>query len=146
MNWSNWENIEKLPDYEGKGVYRVRLVDNKGKSVSIQRFLGEDKDGIILIGEAEDIKTRLNQFNKVVTESKKYAHSEGLTIHLLRKITKFNEKYGMCTFQYTFSKVDEHKEEEKRLLKNYFQEYGETPPLNYKREFISSKGIRELYL
>ncbi len=70
MNWSNWENIEKLPDYEGKGVYRFRLVDNKGKSISIQRFLGEDKDGIIIIGETENIKTRLKQFNKVVLEKK----------------------------------------------------------------------------
>ncbi|KKL90433.1 hypothetical protein LCGC14_1904750 [marine sediment metagenome] len=145
MDWSNWENIENLPDYEGKGVYRFRLVDNKGKCVSIPRFLGEDKDGIIVIGEAENIKTRLNQFNKVVTESKKYAHSEGLTIHLLRKITKFKEIYGMCTFQYTFIKVDEHKEAEKKLLENYFEDYGETPPLNYKREFISSKGIRDSY-
>jgi len=146
MNWSNWENIENLPDYEGKGVYRFRLVDNKGKSISIQRFLGEDKDGIIVIGEAENIKTRLKQFNKVVIEKKKYPHSEGLTIHLLRSITKFDEKYEMCTFQYTYSKVDEHKEEEKKLLESYFMEYGEIPPLNYKREFISSKRIRKLYL
>ena len=82
MNWSNWENIENLPDYEGKGVYRIRLVDNKGKSISIQRFLGEDKDGIIVIGKTKNIKTRLKQFYKVVIETKKYPHSEGLTIHL----------------------------------------------------------------
>ena len=46
----SWENIEKLPVYEGKGVYRFRLVDNNEKPISIQRFLGEDKDGIIMIG------------------------------------------------------------------------------------------------
>ncbi len=145
MNWSNWENIENLPDYEGKGVYRFRLVDNKGKSISIQRFLGENKYGIIVIGETKNIKTRLKQFNKVVIEKKKYPHSEGLTIHLLRRITKFTEKYGMCTFQYTFSKVNKPKEEEKKLLESYFKEYGENPPLNYKREFISSKRIMKLY-
>ena len=51
----------------------------------------------------------------------------------------------MCTFQYTFSKVDEPKEEEKKLLESYFKDYGEIPPLNYKREFIYPKSIRKLY-
>jgi hypothetical protein len=145
MNWRNWENIENLPDYEGKGVYRFRLVDNNGNSMSIQRFLGEDKDGIIAIGQTKNIKTRLKQFNKVVIETKNYPHSEGLTIHLLRRITKFDDKYGTYTFQYTFSKIDNPKEGEKKLLESYFEKYGETPPLNYKREFISSKNIRKLY-
>ncbi|MFX0027860.1 MAG: hypothetical protein ACFE8B_01505 [Candidatus Hermodarchaeota archaeon] len=145
MNWSIWEDIENLPDYEGKGVYKVRIVSYKEKSISIQRFLDEDKDGIIMIGKADNIKKRLKQFNKIVTERKKYPHSEGLTIHLLRKIPKFKEKYGTCTFQYTFSKVGEPTEEEKKLLESYFIYYGELPPLNYKREFISSKKIRELH-
>lgn len=144
MNWSNWKNIKNLPDCEGKGVYRIRLVDNNGKSISIQRFLGEDKDGIIVIGQTINIKTRLKQFYKVVKEEKKYSHSEGLTIHLLKSIKKFSEKIKSCTFQYTFSKVDEPKEEEKKLLRSYFEEYGEIPPLNYKREFITSKEIMNL--
>jgi len=32
-------------------LQRIWLVDNKGKLVSIPRFLGEDEDGIIMIGE-----------------------------------------------------------------------------------------------
>lgn len=51
----------------------------------------------------------------------------------------------MCTFQHTYSEVVEPKEEEKKLLERYFKKYGEIPPLNYKREFISSKKIRKLY-
>jgi len=87
----------------------------------------------------------LKQFNKVVIEKKKSPHSEGLTIHLLRSLKKFTEKYEPCTFHYTFSEVDDPKEEEKKLLESYFKEYGEIPPLNYKREFISSKRIMKLY-
>jgi hypothetical protein len=136
---------KNLPDYKGKHVYRFRLVDNKGKSISIQRFLGEDKDGIIAIGQTKNIKIRLKKFYKVVKEKKKYSHSEGLTIHLLRGTTKFKEKSEMYTFQYSFSKVDKPKEEEKKLLKSYFETYGEIPPLNYKHEFISSKGIMKSY-
>ena len=142
---SKWESIENLPDFEGKGVYKFRLVDNEGKIVSIPRFLGEDKDGIMVIGQSKNIKNRLKQFYKVVIENKKRPHSEGLTFHLLREVTKYNDKYETCTFQYTFSEVEEPKEEEKKLLEDYFVKYGETPPLNYKREFITSKRIRKSY-
>ncbi len=145
MSWSDLKNIKDLPNEEGKGVYRIRLVDNSGNAISIKRFLGEDKVGIIAIGQTKNIKNRLRGFYKVVIEKKKYSHSEGLTIHLLREITKFSEKFEPCTFQYAFRKVDNPKEEEKKLLKGYFKEYGEIPPLNYKREFISSKGIKKLF-
>lgn len=144
-NWSNLKNTKDLPDCEEKGVYRIRRVDNNGDAISIQRFLGEDEEGIIAIGQTKNIKNRLRGFYKVVIEKKKYSHSEGLTVHLLRGIAKFKEEIESSNFQYAFRKVENPKEEEKKLLKDYFEKYGEIPPLNYKREFISSKGIKKLH-
>ncbi len=37
--WSEWLDIQEEPNYEGCGVYKIRLVDPEGFPVSIQRFI-----------------------------------------------------------------------------------------------------------
>lgn len=143
MNWSNWENIEIFPDYKGKGVYKIRLVNNKGEILSIQRFLGEDKGGLLMIGQTSNINRRLREFYNVVIKEKNSPHSEAKTLRLARRNPKFEEKFRKCSFQYSFNKVENNKEEEKKLLENYFNKYGETTPLNYKREFYPPKNKRD---
>jgi len=129
-NWSKWTDInEKLPSYEGPGVYKIRLADLKGQVIVIGRFHDNDKNGILMIGSSNNIKRRLQQFRGAINGNK-YGHAEAIRFYLILKYTKFKkEQYKL---QYSFKKLNKnnYKEEEERLIKCYFKKYGEVPPLN----------------
>jgi len=138
--WSHWVDtlsIKKSKDqYTWPGVYKIRLADADGYPIEIGRLLGKDRkdrEGILAIGESKNIATRINQFNRAQLEGK-LVHSEGITLFLIRMTTKFSK--GLCNdcrIQFSAKKLKDKKEaerEEEEMLKRYFMEYGELPPLN----------------
>lgn len=130
--WSKWMDISQVPNYEGCGVYKIRLVNSKGFPVEIPRFIDTDKDGILQICYSENIKRGTYRFLRA-TEGKKYTHAEGERLQLLKKYTNFKEKYKDCKMQYSFKEEPNRKEarvEQERLLKCYVKKYGEVPPNN----------------
>jgi len=130
--WSEWLDIEEKPEYEGCGVYKIRLVDPEGFPVNIPRFVDTDKDGILQICYSENIKRGIYRFFRA-TEGKKYTHAEGERLQLLKKYTNLKERYKDSKMQYSFKKQAGRKEariEQERLLKSYVKKYGEVPPNN----------------
>jgi len=47
---------------KGPGVYRVRIFDGAGRPVPIQRLRGTDLEGVLHIGQSQDLKRRVGQF------------------------------------------------------------------------------------
>jgi len=132
--WSEWLDIEENPDYEGCGVYKIRLVDPEGFPVNIPRFIDTDKEGILQICYSESIKRGIYRFRRV-TEGKNYTHAEGKRLQLLKKYSTFEERYKGCKLQYSFKKQPNRRKarvEQERLLKCYVKKYGEVPPNNNK--------------
>jgi len=135
--WSHWVDtlsIKKSKDqYTWPGVYKIRLADADGYPIEIGRLLGKDREGTLAIGESKNIATRINQFNRAQHEGK-LVHSEGITLFLIRMTTKFNRGlYNDCRIQFSAKNLKDKKEaerEEEEMLKRYFMEYGELPPLN----------------
>ena len=130
--WLGWIDIEENPDFDGCGVYRVRLVDSKGFPIEIPRFLDNDKDGILHISRSENIKKGINLFRGAI-EGKKYANAEGKRLYLIKKYTNFPEMHKNYRVQYSIMKWADKREariEQERLLKWYIKRYGEAPPVN----------------
>jgi hypothetical protein len=130
--WCEWTDINQIPNYEGCGIYRIRLVNSKGYPVKIPRFVDMDKDGILQICYSENIKRGIYRFLGA-TEGKKYTHAEGQRWQLLKKYTNLEERYKDCKMQYSFKKQASGKEariEQERLIKCYVKKYGEVPPNN----------------
>jgi len=130
--WSKWTDIEEYANYKGCGVYKIRLVNSKGFPIGISRFLGQDEDGILVIGESINIERRMNNFYGAI-KGKGYAHSEAERLYLIKEYTNFKERHDSCKLQYSFTELTSKSQaewEEERLLKCYFKRYGEVPPLN----------------
>ena len=130
--WSEWMDTGEIPNYEGCGVYEIRLADPEGFPVEVPRFIDTDKEGILQICSSENIKRGIYRFLRA-TEGKRYTHAEGVRLRVLKKYTNFEERYKNCKMQYSFKKQlnrGEARVEQERLLKCYVKKYGEVPPNN----------------
>lgn len=137
--WNVWRDIsciEEFADlYKWPGVYKIRLTDSSGCPIKIGRFLGNDSDGLLAIGESgtRTVSTRIKEFLKAY-EGGKLKHSEAERLFLIGCTTRFRRGvYDNCTLQFAAKKLKDKAEaqiQEERLLKSYFVKYGELPPLN----------------
>ncbi len=130
--WLGWVDIEENPDFEGYGVYKVRLVNSKGFPVEIPGFLDNDKDGILQISRSENIRKGIRFFRGAM-EGKKYANAEGERLHFIKKYTDLTGIYKNYKLQYSFVEWTDKRAariEQERLLKWYIKRYGEAPPVN----------------
>jgi hypothetical protein len=145
--WSEWIDINQIPNYEGCGVYKIRLVNSEGVPVGIPRFIDTDKDGILQICYSDNIKRGIYRFLRA-TEGKRYTHAEGERLKLLKKYINFNERYRDCKMQYSFKKQPSRREarmEQERLLKCYVKKYGEVPANNnnFPDKHINWESLRD---
>ena len=77
------------------------------------------------------MEQRRQQFLSGINGAK--GHSEMNLIYYLKVYTNFLNMFKNTNFQYSFyecSDVTESKKEEEKLIKSYFKEFGEVPPLN----------------
>jgi len=88
-NWSSWKYIDKLSGHDSHAVYEVCLVTEEGAHVAIDRFLDEDKKGVLCIGMTTNMERRRKQF--ISGESEGYCHSEGNLLFLLKKYSRFKK-------------------------------------------------------
>lgn len=130
--WTDWKDLDEGFNEINSGVYKMRIVNSAGQSYKIKRFLGYDSNGIIAIGSTNNLKTRINGFNKVIMD-KKYKHSESKKLLYNIKYSRFNSVFKKYKIQFSIKKVsnkEKYKEDESELIKCYFKEFGEVPPLN----------------
>lgn len=137
-DWRGWDHLGYIDDlkfmYPWPGVYAIRLIDAaSGKPIPIGRFLGIDRNGILLIGVSNDLGKRLHDFYHSYLEDAR-THSEGRRLHLVSMMSKFEEEiYPESSMQFHVKRIpdeEQAKHEEERLLKSYFKRFGELPPLN----------------
>ena len=145
--WFEWMDIWETPNFEGCGVYTIRLANSEGFPVEIPRFIDTDKNGILQICYSENIKRGIYRFRGAV-EGKKYTHAEGQRLQLLKKFTNFKERYKGCKMQYSFKEQLNRREarvEQERLLKCYVKKYGEVPPNNnnFPNKHIDWESLRD---
>jgi hypothetical protein len=130
-NWTDWLGIYEISDYQGPAVYKVRLVDSSGDCCRLERLLKPDKEGIMCIGQTGNMEQRRKQFLTAISRCN--GHSEMNLVYYLNLYSKFSDKFKNTRFQYSFcqcSSSDESKSCESDLIKLYFKEFGEVPPLN----------------
>ena len=132
VNWSPWKNIDEPAGHIWHAVYKVRLVSRQSGIVAINRFLGTDKKGILMIGMTKNMERRRNQFFLGKDKGSR-GHSEGYLLFLLEEYSQIKTKFGAIQCQYRFQEMkngDRAKDKESRLIKEYVKRYGEVPPLN----------------
>jgi len=123
------ENIKKDVELQQYGVYKIYLY-SKDKPITINRFLENDKNGLLYIGAAERTKIKNRLINFLRTKDldfKQNSHSAGYKVKTQHKIQNLIDKN---TLMYKVIISKEAKKEEKILLNNYTNLYGEVPPLN----------------
>ena len=127
--WTEWKPItEETSCFKG-GVYRIRL-----KNCSISRFLGKDKEGILIIGESSKIEDRRQKFMRGIEKCS--GHSEGKLLNLLvRNCPKLKNKFPTFkklknNLEFKFFETKKRKKLEEKEIKSYIINYGEPPPLN----------------
>jgi hypothetical protein len=132
MGFSEWKKITEPSNCNEPAVYKIRLKDNEGSVVSINRFLGKDEEGILCIGETENMERRRKKFARGIQHGT--AHSEARLIYLIKTHCRiFKEKYADAQYEYCFEEAitkEEAKMKEVKLIKNYVKQYGEGPPFN----------------
>lgn len=129
--WMDWFNINGKCNHQGPAVYKVRLIGVNGNRCQLERLLKADQEGIMCIGNTSNMEQRRKQFLSGV--SRATGHSEMNLICYLKAYTNFPNRFKDTNFQYSFcecSDVTESRKEEEKLIKSYFKEFGEVPPLN----------------
>jgi len=129
--WMDWLNINDKCNYQGPAIYKVRLTDASGNAFKLNRLLKTDDEGIMCIGHTSKMEQRRKQFLSAIKRAN--GHSEMNLVYYLNAYTDFKNKFEDAQFQYYFcecSDVAESKREEEQLIKAYFKEFGEVPPLN----------------
>jgi hypothetical protein len=136
--WHDWSTFSEADDLRllgwVPGVYAIRLLyTSNERPVSIGRFLGFDRDGILQIGTSKHLGKRLLDFFNSYYNGQ-HSHSEGERLCLVRLLTKFETHiYPEACLQYNMKwapDIEHAQKEEERLLKSYFKQFGELPPLN----------------
>lgn len=121
-----WEQIP-----ETKGVYKLVSVDFITlKPVPVQRVCGIDKDGILYIGESQNLRNRLCDLKKSILEKfKSDSHPAGIQYKTNGMLM---DMFSETSLAINYIEIDSHKNEETRLLSEYRLKFGELPPLNQK--------------
>ena len=125
-----WVNINCVSRKNCKAVYRIRLVSSPNKPRLIPRLLNRDHEGILMIGQTNDIKERLKKFRRAF-EKGNARHSEGRLLHVIN--THCPLAAEVKNLEYWIkpcNTLQEAEESEEKLIKNYVKNFGEAPPLN----------------
>lgn len=131
----NKVNLPKFP--EKSGVYIINLY-KINRPLKIGRLLGIDKNGILMIGESKHLRKRLNQF-LLAKQNGKTKHSEGRRFHRYNLTEKLPSGWKL---KVGCRPCKNHKKEERRLLTEYRETFGELPPLNYKdSSYVNKKKL-----
>ena len=128
---AEWTGITEPTNYNGAAVYKIRIME-KSEPAIINRFLGSDNNGIIVIGQSAEMEDRRKKFVRGWTKGR--GHSAGNLLYKIQKyVVPFNQRFPKPVLQYKFFKFKSKEEAvnmEERLIKAYIKKFGEVPLLN----------------
>jgi hypothetical protein len=122
--------IDKLPDHIG--VYKIYAFQkNEDEPVIIRRFVKDDITGLVYIGMSikQSLRVRLKNFEISLRKEKTRNHTAAIKLWKREKLNSLKE----CRFFVWFSdpiKLEHVKIVEDDEIKNYIQDFGESPLLN----------------
>ncbi len=121
-----WGKIDK--DFQnGGGIYKLFYKEDK-EIRSIQRFLGVDKEGVLYIGKTNCYLHRVIELKKTIKPDMK--SSSHICGRRYNKNDQVKKKFPYLNlFIELVGNVNPEKKE-RELLDEYFEKFGEVPPLN----------------
>ncbi len=125
----NFNNFGRgLP--ETKGIYKIIALDKNGDPNPISRIGGNDTDGVLYIGKANNISWRIGDLTKaILTNYKSENHSGGEMYNKSRIIKNLFPKENLGVI---FVECLDDRRQEINELTIYLDRFGELPPLNSK--------------
>ncbi len=107
-----------------KGVYFLKAA----KPVS--RVLGRDEKGILYIGKGDifSSQSRLGKLINAINDKEKNAHTAGDNY-----FKRLNKEFPLETLTVEIRLTEQAEDMEIRELDDYFEKFGELPPLNRRR-------------
>ena len=128
-NWTEWASIEKL-DFTRitttPGVYEIGASIN-GQPQQINRANGVDRNGILYIGKAGNLRKRIKDFwRHILIEGNRHTAAETYLFY------GFNTKIPRESLQVRWLALPKgmQGEFEKKLIDDYLEKYLDSPPLN----------------
>ena len=121
--WSTFSNMSGVPERPGAYVIATRQ--------TITRISGQDKNGILSIGETDNLSKRLQMFLSCANGNRHRGHTAGWRYRELC----LDKLFPIASLHFRW-KSELSKEKayalEGELLKEYASQHCELPPLNYK--------------
>jgi len=127
------QTLEQVPP--GPGVYLLAWPQPQTAPTPrpLGRLLAEDPHGILDIGEAIHLQTRLTRLRDCCAQQGVEGHMAGWRLGTLRLLKRLGvAAEDLLVDWHEVADKDEAYEWEGWLLRTYFQIFGELPPLNYK--------------
>lgn len=121
-----WNKINEHFDNRG-GIYKVIAVKDD-VPVTINRFLGSDKDGVLYIGKALSYLDRVINLKKSTAPKYKSSNHEFGVRYKQHPSIKIH--FPFETLYVKLEQSDTPDEYEYTELRKYFDTFGELPPLN----------------
>lgn len=132
--WSIWHFVgalfdDGMPVPKEPGVYEIRYAPGE-KPKRIPRVFRPDPEGILCFGmTGGNLRDRLRAFYRAA-RGNAAAHAEGIRFHQLAyaqngyPLEKLQVRWRTC------NPADDADKQERELLNDYAERYGEAPPLN----------------
>lgn len=111
----------------GGGVYKI-IAARHGVVVPINRFLGTDLDGRLYIGKASEFIYRVGILRRTILPN--YSPNGHICSRRYKGAAKITEMFPFTDLHIKFFPAENPRELEKALLNEYYQTFGEVPPLN----------------
>ena len=122
----NWDQINDAFGERG-GVYRLifKVGDNYQP---IPRLLEKDPEGVLYIGKADSFLDRVIDLKKTIWP--KYNSGAHIAGRRYKKNDRLKQRIPWDTLFVQLIPADDPKSEESQMIENYFNKFGEVPPLN----------------
>ncbi len=121
-----WDKINSNFQAKG-GVYKLIAI-KKNVPVMIGRFLNVDQNGVLYIGKAESFIDRVIQLKKSILST--YKGSGHICGRRYKSTPSIAQKFPDDILYVELEFAHNPSELEKQYLMQYFEKYGEVPPLN----------------
>lgn len=130
-DFSKWKPLSEKTEHKKAAIYEVRIFIDK-VALPIPRFLEKDVEGILSIGETDNLEERRKKFFRAI-QNPNVKHSEGKLWHLIRQHSRLLNIHSKHELEFRFCKKEDKtaaKQSEEELIKTDVRKFGEPPPLN----------------
>ena len=137
-DWSDWTKLDNLRDIPKEPGAYIIATEKK-----INRIIGKDNDGILSIGETDNLFKRIQMFLSCAEGKRHRGHNAGWRYYKL----DLKKEFPIISLYICWKSVSSKKEAhhlEGEELKKYANKHYELPPLNYKYNWSDEKKTAKI--